>query len=222
MKSWINWQTVIRPMGTVLFAIILFITPIWTQAAQADDLGLIPAAEEYIQTVQEARAVFDTLATDAESFLQGSSEVQQTFQDLPKDLERLAAAPDVETRTQIQSEITTKQQALKTFAQSFSTWLSKAELADEQYSQAVEAANDKFEAAIEAAEDSLKTQTHGKVKALKQTFKQTSKLISSLADSSTKAASGKGTFVQAQFDEQLTALSTALGQVDEAVKSLTN
>lgn len=222
MKRWINWQAAIKPTMTVLLALVLFIAPVWTKNAQADDLGLIPAAEEYIQTVQEARAVFDTLATEAETFLQGSSEVQQTFQNLPQDLERLAAAPDVETRTQIQTEITAKQQSLKTFAQSFSTWLSKAELADEQYSQTVETANDKFEKAIEAAEDLLKTQTHGKVKALKQTFKQTSKLISSLADSSTKAVSGKGVFVQAQFDEQLAALNTALGQVDTAVKSLTN
>lgn len=210
-----------QAIAAILIAVGLLMTPIWTQVAQADDLGLVTAAEAYVKTVQDARSVFSDLATEAQTFLQqGNGDVQQAFQELPKDLERLAAAPDIETRTQIQSEITAKQQSLKTFATSFGDWITKAETADKQYEKTVEAANEQFEQAVEAAEDTLKTASHDQVATLKKTFKQTSKLISSLADSTSKAASGKGVFVQTQYDEQLAALSQAFDQMLEAVKTL--
>lgn len=215
-----NWQSIKQTIAAILIAVGLLITPIWTKVAQADDLGLVTAAEAYVKTVQEARSVFSDLATEAQTFLQqGNSDLQKAFQELPQDLERLAAAPDVATRTQIQSEMTAKQQSLKTFATSFSDWITKAETADKQYEKTVETANEEFEKAVEAAEDGLKSASHDKVASLKKSFKQTSKLISGLADSTSKAASGKGVFVQAQYDEQLAALGQAFDQMLEAVKS---
>ena len=178
------------------------------------------AAQQFAKTVTDARSVFTDLSKEANGLLDGFDDIQGLLKGLPDELTKVGTAPDLAAKTALQNELTTKQQALKTFTQSFSDWITKAETADKQYEKTVDTAEAEFKKAFKASQSDLKTQTHDSVASLKQTFKQTSKLISSLADSTTKAVSGKGTFLPAQYDEQLATLNKAFADVKAAIAAL--
>ena len=204
----------------MLVALLVVISPLWNGAAQADDLGFVAAAQQFAKTVTDARSVFTDLSKEANGLLDGFDDIQGLLKGLPDELTKVGTAPDLAAKTALQNELTTKQQALKTFTQSFSDWIAKAETADKQYEKTVDTAEAEFKKAFKASQSDLKTQTHDSVASLKQTFKQTSKLISSLADSTTKAVSGKGTFLPAQSDEQLATLNNAFADVKAAIAAL--
>ncbi len=220
MKSAKNWQYRFRTMAIASLMTLLLLFP-WSRPAQADDLGLVTAAEEYTKAITDARSVFSDLASEAQGLLDQSLEdVTATLTSLPDALTQIGAAPDLEARTALQTELTAKQDSLKTFTQSFSEWLAKAELADKQYEKTVDVAKDSFKKALKTSEASLKAQTHGSLTTLKQSLKQTSKLISGLTDSTSKVAGGKGMFVQTQYDAQLDSLNKAFDEVKAAVAAL--
>jgi hypothetical protein len=224
MKFLNNWPHRCRKIArmsaiTGLMALLFLFS--WSSPAQADDLGLVTAAQEYTKTVTEARSVFSDLASEAQGLLdQGLEDAKAVLTGLPDDLSQIEAAPDLAARTALQTELTAKQQSLKAFTQSFSAWLSKAELADKQYEKTVDMAEDAFKQALKASEASLKTQTHGSLTTLKQSLKQTSKLIGGLTDSTSKVAGGKGLFVPTQYEAQLDSLNKAFDDVKAAIAAL--
>ncbi|MBW4467879.1 MAG: hypothetical protein KME07_20830 [Pegethrix bostrychoides GSE-TBD4-15B] len=220
MKQLRNWQNSLQKAAlTLLIALLVALSP-WNSAAQADDLGIVTAAEQFAQTVTDARSVFSDLSKEADGLLDEFDGIQTLLKGLPDELTEIGAEPDLAAKTALQSELTTKQAQLKTFAQSFSDWMTKAETADKAYEKTVGMAEDEFKTALKAAQADLKTQTHGSVASLKKTFKQTSKLISGLADSTAKAASGKGTFLPAQYDAQLATLSEAVEGIKTAIAEM--
>lgn len=220
MKFPKNWRRLTRNVLITGCMALLFVFP-WSSPARADDLGLVTAAQEFTKSVTEARSVFSDLASEAQGLLdQNLDEVQAVLTGLPDDLTQIGAAPDLAARTALQTELTAKQQSLKAFSQSFSEWLSKAELADKQYEKTVDAAEDTFKQALKASEASLKAQTHGSLSTLKQSLKQTSKLISGLTDSTSKVAGGKGLFVPTQYEEQLATLNKVFDDLKAAIVAL--
>ncbi len=221
MKQLKRWQNQLQKVTVALLvALLIVVSPLWSEAAQAEDLGIVTAAQEFAKTVTDARSVFGDLSTEADDLLAGFDDIKGLLEGLPDQVAEVGAAPDLTSKMALQSELTTKQQALKTFTQTFSDWIAKAEVADKQYEKTVDLAEDTFKTALKAAETDLKTQTHGSVSTLKQSFKQTSKLISGLADSTTKAASGKGVFVPAQYDAQMATLTQALEEIKSAIAAL--
>jgi hypothetical protein len=204
----------------VCIAILLFVAPVGMGVAQADD-SISTATQEFLETVNEARANFDTFSRESKDLLsQGIRESQALLKDLPTKLEKFAAETDVTARDALRREIVEKQQSLAELTNSFDTRIAAAEQAEKQYKTAIDDAYDLFKKSISQTQDGLKTETHEKVASLKQSLKETAKAISGVSNGTSRIATGKVPFTPTQFDEQFSSLNAVFEKASNAIQSL--
>lgn len=213
-------KTIQQFIVTGCLVFLLFVVPVGTRVAHADD-AISTATQEFLNAVNEARTNFDTFSRESKDLLsQGIRESQAMLSDLPTQLEKFAAETDLTTRDRLRRDIIAKQQSLTELTNSFDTQIAAAEQAEKQYKTAIDDAYDLFKKSISQTQDGLKTETHDKVASLKQTLKETAKAISSVSNGTSRITTGKVPFTPTQWDEQFSSLEAVLEKASDAIQAL--
>jgi uncharacterized protein YukE len=220
MKFFLSAKSmVLRTVAAMLMAVLLVVSPLFTASAQADDVNLVSIAQQFLKTVNDARAQFDNVFNDSQStFDEGLSDLRTILKDLPDDLQRLSTEKNAATRDKLRLEIAEKQKALKTFASSFDDVIAKADTADKNFDKAISSARSTLKKALDQAQDEASADIAQKTNGLKQTLTETAKAIASLSDDATRVLNGKA-FVPTRFQDELNLLNTALDGTSKLFKA---